>query len=283
LPYDIDTCPLWVDACYDTPKAMSDDQHKALVRLRELREQANAIDYTWGDSEQLKEWSLGVETSLRRLFGAKSRYISEFQGVWWHPQVFDDDTPDSEWQRAFLRGASQSRAIISAAIREAEDYVAPQESIAGTSNRSNGRKVFVVHGHDNEMKETVARFLEHLGLEPVILHEQASQGQTVVEKVEAHSDVIFAVVLLSPDDFGAAAAEVGNLQARARQNVLLELGYFIGRLGRPKVLPIVRSKLELPSDVHGIVYVAYDGDAWKLQLVRELKALHIDIDANKAF
>src|SRR5207244_1787432 len=94
------------------------------------------------------------------------------------------------------------------------------------------RKAFVVHGHDSEMKEAVARFLQTLEIEPVILHEQASRGRTVIEKIEDNSDVGFAIVLMSPDDVGAAASESTSLQPRARQNVILELGYFLGKLER---------------------------------------------------
>lgn len=90
------------------------------------------------------------------------------------------------------------------------------------------RKVFIVHGHDTEAKETVARFLQRLGLEPIILHEQANEGRTVIEKIEIFSDVGFAVVLLTPDDLGAEKADPVKLKARARQNVVLELGYFSG-------------------------------------------------------
>jgi predicted nucleotide-binding protein len=82
---------------------------------------------------------------------------------------------------------------------------------------------------------------------------------------------------------GSAKGEQTALNARARQNVILELGYFIGRLGRDRVCAIVRSKLELPSDLHGIAYLPFDGESWKLQIVRELRALGIDVDANSMF
>jgi predicted nucleotide-binding protein len=87
------------------------------------------------------------------------------------------------------------------------------------------RKVFVVHGHDVEAKETVARFLEKLELEPIILHEQPSQGRTVIEKFEtSSSDVAFAVVLLTPDDLGCAANVSPEYRARARQNKFVPVG-----------------------------------------------------------
>jgi predicted nucleotide-binding protein len=143
------------------------------------------------------------------------------------------------------------------------------------------RRVFVVHGHDEGARETGARFLERLGFEPIILHEQSSQGRTVIEKVEAHGNVGFAVVLLTPDDEGCSTQ--GNPQPRARQNVVLELGYFIGRLGRDRVCALKRGEVEIPSDFHGVVYEQFDASgSWKLALGRELRAAGFEIDWNKA-
>jgi predicted nucleotide-binding protein len=140
------------------------------------------------------------------------------------------------------------------------------------------RRVFVVHGHDDGSREMVARFLEKVGFEAVILHEQANQGRTVIEKVEAHGDVGFAVILLTPDDEGCVKG--GTPEPRARQNVILELGYFIGRLGRGKVCALKRGALEIPSDYAGVVYESLDGN-WKHALGRELEELGHDIDWNK--
>ncbi len=140
-------------------------------------------------------------------------------------------------------------------------------------------KVFIVHGHDGEARETVARFLEKMGFQAIILHEQANQGRTVIEKVEANGDVGFAVVLLTPDDVGCAKG--GETEPRARQNVLLELGYFIGRLGRAKVCALKRGELEIPSDFAGVVWEKMDdGSGWKLALARELKAAGHNVDLN---
>ncbi|MEQ8693781.1 MAG: nucleotide-binding protein [Gammaproteobacteria bacterium] len=142
------------------------------------------------------------------------------------------------------------------------------------------RKVFVVHGHDGEARESIARFLEKLGFEPIILYEQANQGRTIIEKVEAHSDVGFAVVLLTPDDEGNAKGQ--KPQARARQNVILELGYFIGRLGRSRVMALKQGELEIPSDFHGVVYESLSsGEEWKRALGRELESAGFEIDWNK--
>jgi len=123
-------------------------------------------------------------------------------------------------------------------------------------------KVFVVHCHDEGAREAVARFIGDLGFQPIILHERANEGRTVIEKVEAHGDVGFAVVLLTPDDEGCEKG--GTPGPRARQNVVLELGYFVGRLGRNRVCALKRGELEIPSDFGGVVYEAFDAaGGWK--------------------
>lgn len=154
---------------------------------------------------------------------------------------------------------------------------------------TSNKKVFIVHGQDSETKTVVARFIERCGLEPVILHEQADQGRTIIEKFEQVSDVSFAVVLLTPDDLGGLRPASGgnaleNAQPRARQNVILELGYFIGKLGRDGVCALKKGEVELPSDFSGVVYTPYDGadEGWKIKLAREMRAAGLDVDLNKA-
>lgn len=165
-------------------------------------------------------------------------------------------------------------------VRDYKNYVQSQGNTDTMLKPQFSRKVFIVHGHDDGARETVARFLERIGLEAIILHEQANQGRTVIEKVIANSDVGFAVVLLTPDDEGCAKG--GTPEPRARQNVLLELGYFIGRLGREKVCALKRGLLEIPSDFAGVVWEPMDSaGGWKQALARELEAAGHSIDWNK--
>lgn len=141
--------------------------------------------------------------------------------------------------------------------------------------------VFIVHGHNNEVKIEVARTLEKLGLNPIILHEQANAGKTIIEKFEQHSDVGLAIILLTDDDLGKAKTD-DNLNPRARQNVILEMGYFIGKLGREKVCPLYTKGVELPSDLYGLLYTEIDSSGhWKISISKELKAAGYDIDVNK--
>jgi predicted nucleotide-binding protein len=143
-----------------------------------------------------------------------------------------------------------------------------------------GNRVFIVHGHDEAPKEAVARFLEKLRLDPIILHEQANRGMSIPEKLAAHSAVGFAVVLLTPDDVGRAVSEA-EVRPRARQNVWLELGYFIGLLGRDRVIALKKDDIDIPSDYVGVGYTSFDrAGAWKQELARELEAGGYDIDWN---
>jgi len=127
-------------------------------------------------------------------------------------------------------------------------------------------------------------YLEKLQLEPVILHEQANGGRTVIEKFESYSGVAFAVVLLTPDDRGGLVSDSFEAQQlRARQNVILELGYFIGKLGRQHVCALHKGGTDIPSDISGVVYIPMDAaGAWKLQLGKELKASIPGVDLNRA-
>jgi predicted nucleotide-binding protein len=142
-------------------------------------------------------------------------------------------------------------------------------------------KVFVVHGQNDQVKTSVSQTIERLGLQPIILHEQANQGMTLIEKFAHHSDAGFAVILLTADDFGRAKHS-DQLKPRARQNVVFEFGFFIDKLGRNKVCALYEEGVELPSDLSGFTYTTLDPSGhWKLELVRELKAAGYPVDANK--
>lgn len=226
-----------------------------------------SADLLWPDDPVQ---TLGLTYLLICRFGEDPEYLFNFG----HTFYYGGSKVNSSIQNVV-------RQMIIPFARDYKAYVMSQGSTQPQLTLPTSNKVFIVHGHDGEARETVARFLEKLGLQAVILHEQANQGRTVIEKVEANSDVGFAVVLMTPDDLGCAKG--GQPEPRARQNVLLELGYFIGRLGRAKVCALKRGDLEIPSDFAGVVWEKMDnGNGWKLTLARELKAAGHDVDLNKA-
>jgi len=165
-------------------------------------------------------------------------------------------------------------------IELSENLQAAQPAQFDNNQEIKSDKVFIVHGHNETMKLAVDSVIRKLGLTPIILHEQPNIGRTIIEKFEKLSeDVSFAIVLLSADD------EMKDGKYRARQNVILELGYFIAKLGRKNVVALYQtsSEIEIPSDISGVLYEPYDNPYgnWRYNVVRELKAVGFDVDANK--
>lgn len=150
------------------------------------------------------------------------------------------------------------------------------------TNQISKSEVFIVHGHDDLAKTQAARFVEKLGLKPIILHEQTSSGKTIIEKIEEYSNVGFGIVLYTPCDKGCKNGEEANLLNRARQNVVFEHGYLIGKIGRQNVCALVKGQLEVPNDISGVVYVKMDPDeSWQIKIARELRSSGYEIDLNR--
>jgi predicted nucleotide-binding protein len=141
-------------------------------------------------------------------------------------------------------------------------------------------KIFVSHGHNRNAKNSVKSFLESIGLEPIILADQPNAGRAILEKFEDYASVGFAVILLTADDVGRAkTATEEDMRPRARQNVIMELGYLMAKLGRGRVCAILQDGVEIPSNILGVVTIRFDrGGRWKDELKRELKHAKLKID-----
>jgi hypothetical protein len=242
-----------------------DELRNGIKRLQKRIEELEAFDpnkMTENRPAELQGLSTSIQTTLARAFGEGTadyqRFLPACKLQWSPPGFYYSGmppTPLSDYKEGVADNREYSLVQLGEAVRTLEEDLAertPGSEAEPIHIRSNpSRKVFLVHGRDDGPREAVARFLERLGFEPIILHEQANQGRTVIEKVEAHSDVGFAVVLLTPDDEGNLRGEAP--QPRARQNVLLELGYFIGKLTRHRVCTLKAGELEVPSDWRGVV------------------------------
>jgi predicted nucleotide-binding protein len=141
-------------------------------------------------------------------------------------------------------------------------------------------KVFVVHGRDEISKTSLEVFLREVGLDPVVLHRQADEGMTIIEKFEKHSNVGYAFILLTPDEISYLASEENfidsdrNKEYRARPNVIFEFGYFIGKLGRSRVCCLHTGNTSLPSDVNGMIYKRFEKNIEEIaySIIKDLKA-----------
>lgn len=224
----------------------------------------------------------GHGTPDARTYAEAARFVPHFA-------FMNRDITPALIAQVFQQGKEQSTALLQSAITSLKERLE-------TASDADGRhlnevltpeirnKVFIVHGHDDGAKHELARFLERLELKAVILHEQPNQGRTIIEKfIACSAEVGFAVVLLTPDDLGGAVAAASQ-DARARQNVVFELGYFVAKLGRGKVCLLRKGEVEIPSDLYGVIYTKLDqAEGWKVELVKEMKAAGLAFDANKVW
>ena len=257
--------------------------------IEKLQERVQALRLLHASSVQdpaYKKWRRDTQIALEHLFGNDSRHLRDFRSIRFTPSSYSMMNPDPAFAKAFVNGKGSVEAIFQSMIDEVEEYW-PEEGGVATGFEDTippeSNKVFVVHGHNEAIRESTARLLEKLNLEPIILHEQANRGHTIIEKFMEYSDVAFSVVLLTADDKGGQ--KDGNQQEykfRARQNVILELGFFLGRLGRERVCALYEEGVEIPSDYSGVVFIPLDeAGAWRLVLGRELRAAGLEVDLNK--
>jgi len=251
--------------------------------IKDLISQAEAMTYQEGSDAIMKR----ADMLVRKIFGQDSEYINNLSEIGYSPIIWSTSTSDEVFKQRFYSGKRELLNLLNVMLEDLtldeKIKVNPNSDSATLSQNSN---VFIVHGHNEEMKQHVARIITQLGLNPIILHEQASQGKTIIEKFGHYSkDIAFAVCLLSADDIAHSKDEDSTKSRfRSRQNVIFELGFFIGKISRSNVLAIheLVENFEIPSDYQGVLFIPYDSDGkWKFDLVKELKAAGIEVDANK--
>ncbi|QBR21042.1 TIR domain-containing protein [Bacillus licheniformis] len=258
-----------------------------IKHLDELIERTQKLSYK--DSSGLDGILKDGEMIIKNIVEDSDEYIKSLKNVNFY--VFYAPADPGVEQREWENGKARMKNLFNSIKKEIQlfgdkepiDNSDEEQVIEKTNN------IFIVHGHDESMKSEVARTIESLGLHPIILHEQPNDGLTIIEKFEKHSlNCHFAIVLLSPDDEGYPKSDQKAKKFRARQNVILELGYFVGVLGRENVLSLVKydptGDLEIPNDFAGVVYTEFDkGGGWKLKIAQQLKKNGYSINANDLF
>lgn len=230
-------------------------------------------------SPDFRSWRSKTERFLRKYYGDNSYEVNEFKKLHFSLTAFWGDTPHYEFVEACKKDLEICKSMFGEYLSEMREEknihnLTPNEDY----NTDNYSKIFIVHGHDKALKQSVARCMEKQGIEAVILSEQANKGKTIIEKLEEHSDISCAICLFTADDSGKSNKET-DYKSRARQNVVLEAGFFMGKLGRERVVFIAEEGLELPSDLQGVVYT--DSKNWEIDLLKELKAIGYNIDLNQ--
>lgn len=229
------------------------------------------------------KWDLLTRNYLEKAFGKGSPNVGSITsvGVWDAPRNGSEESAENHRVQTLKTKIARLQGLVELLRTEKELGDSGRIKLPGTQN---GHRIFLVHGHDKAALHEVARFLKQLEQEVIILREQPNQGRTIIEKFEDYADVGFAVVLLTADDRGGRATDSDDAQKfRARQNVIFELGYFVGRLSRNRVCALYRVGVEIPSDYSGVIYEQLDEKgAWRLALARELRAAGLPVDMNNA-
>jgi predicted nucleotide-binding protein len=226
---------------------------------------------------EYKKWNKFNIELLERLFDIpdnkyKKEYENAVSSLFMGTDIVKEQKEDIQRQITVLESFIERLSLIPTTIEIKNENKIEQKPT---------NKIFIVHGHDELIKQTVARTLSQLKLDPIILHEQPEEGKIIIEKFEKNSsNVNFAIILLTADDEGKSQKEI-DYKSRARQNVVFEMGYFIGKLGREKVFLLLEDGVDKPGDLDGIVYVPIDtANGWKLKLVRELKVAGYNVSAD---
>ena len=257
---------------------------KQLHRRIEEVEGLNSSKVRW-DDDSVRRVASDISVTLSDVFGKDSQEYKANRLLLFPSRLLNMKN-DAERQKTFPgripHTLKRLKELIESLEERREALKAEQQGTPPLARSTlDSRRVFVVHGRDEAAKEKVRTFLTQLELEPVILGEQPSQGQTVIEKFEGNADVDFAVVLFTPDDTGGLADSSNEPRPRARQNVIFELGFFVGKLGRKKVCVLHKGGVEIMSDYHGIVYVDMDdAGAWQLQIAKEMRSVSLNVDMN---
>jgi predicted nucleotide-binding protein len=269
-----------------TPPVISLEDGKQ--RLETMREKGRTILANRPLAESaVQVWASTTADYIKQTFGSESGHLTTFWGA--GRIRMEDASYEEYYEEEDAQELKRRIQVLDSLIDQIDTELQFSKSRVDAGVRRERAtesikcKIFLVHGHDNAALHEVARFLEKLHQDVIVLRELPNQGRTIIEKFENYADVGFAVVLLTPDDAGAAGIVLSpdELRPRARQNVIFELGYFIGRLGRKNVCALYEEGVEIPSDYDGVLYTKFDaGGAWRFELARELKAVGIPVDVN---
>lgn len=270
-------------------------KQKALDTLEKRISELDAIPlkvYKTDDTSEFNTWKTITYSSLQNIFN-DLKYI-DFNKIRYSLMAYSMTTPEHKFVEAHNNGRKQAKSLLEAYIKEIKEFWEDdtieevqqlkqiiKQPILQKSIKEKSKDIFIVHGHDDGLIAKVQLFLKKIGLNGIILHEQANLGKVILEKLEHYTNVDFAIVLYTPCDLGKAKNDE-ILNSRARQNVVFEHGYLMGKLGRENVTFLVDGEIETPGDISGAVYSSVSNH-WQFEILKELKAVGYNVDANDLY
>lgn len=269
-------------------------KQKALELLQKRIDELDSLPQRTIKNDDLSEfnkWKLSAKATIENIF-FDTKYL-DFEKIRYIIMSLNYIS-DSQKIEAHNNGLKKAKGMIESFIKEIEEFwedenivevkqpkLIIEQPILKQIKKEKSKDIFIVHGHDDGLVAKVQLFLQKLSLNGIVLHEQANLGKVILEKLEHYTNVDFAIVLYTPCDLGKAKNDE-ELKARARQNVVFEHGYLIGKLGRENVAFLVDGNIETPGDISGAVYSSITNH-WQFDILKELKAVGYDVNANDLY
>jgi predicted nucleotide-binding protein len=261
-------------------------KNEILKKIHELLAISDTLPkYNEDNNQEYDKWHRKIEDSLEYI-PFLEKYFNELEKI-----KFKDNPMQQGFDKAwggtaeidrYNKTIKDTKALLESMIDKINDWndnivldlqkIKHENTTINTINHKPKTKVFIVHGHDELAISQVSDVIRKLKLEPIVLRDQLDRSNTVIEKIEKQTNEVgFGVILYTECDIGGK--NINSLQPRARQNVVLEHGYLMARLGRENTMALVKGTIETPSDISGLIYTLMDEHkAWKYKLVDELKA-----------
>ena len=257
---------------------------KTKANLQSMLDELQDLSGVRYHSRQVSDWLSNTKKAIQYAFDDKSK-VSQFLKETIRMRSFTGT--EVERQIEYMVALNGAKKFLQSLLDEVDrfwedDMPAQVPMTAKASIEPNDKDVFVVHGRNQEVLKSVMVFLKNLGLNPIILSEQPGKGRSIIKKFEDHAQVKYAIALLTPDDKAVLNKSTGKKKLRARQNVIFEMGFFVGSLGRERLAALRLGEVEIPSDYVGVEYIKLDERTWKRKLYKELREAGFSIDVEES-
>ena len=257
--------------------------NKNLTLLQTLLNEVQSIQFENFDEDKIRS---KTKLYIKKCFGESSEYMERLEQIHFTPSIYYRNMPTSDYYDSFSVGKKYLLNLLSTMIEDIELTIdeTNKNDVVEFANKKqlNSKNIFIVHGHNQSVRNAVELFVKSIDYNPIILCKEPNLGQTIIEKIESNAEnVCFAIVLYTACDEGKAKQEA-ELKPRARQNVVFEHGFMCSKLGRDHVVALLSDRVEQPGDLNGVVYVEFDNSgAWQFKIAKEMKAVGLNVDLNK--
>lgn len=247
-------------------------------KIYSLTDEASILIQTevLANSEEFQSWYKKCKYTLRSMFGDDSCEYKEFVSIQFQRGIYDARSYNRKMLEDTQKGLKIAITLLFSVCDNLNDTTIDKTK---TNCIGNLNRVLIIYGHNDALKQIIARTLEKQNIEPIILNEKTDIGLTIIEKFEKHANCGAAICLFSADDFGNSLEEK-NCNKRARQNVVFETGFYIGKFGRDKTIILADEDIEMPSDLDGVIYISTNGN-YEIEVLKSLRSIGYNVDFNK--